>query len=492
MKKHRLIKLILISVIIISNGCMDLTEEPQTFLAPGNFFKTSAQVNSTYTAAMQRLWNQWTDGYSYGWAMFYMDDQIASENYYDIGLKIVPNERRDQFWAVHYGAISYINGALKAVKSGSVIGASKDETDLLIAQGEFLRAFCYFQLVRFWGGVPLYLDNDDPIVSPKPRATVEEVYASIVSDLTNAALILPQKWSDGSNGKPTSGAANGILAKVYLTMATAPLNQTNNYQNALDAVKKVMEDPNYSLEHNITDVFMEANKYGPEMIWAYISTADDPSTPAQIWGPTCPPYGGWPDFRVEVIWDSLFVQQPRKDAYVMDSIDGKYYTQWPDNTNPVVKKFMTPYISEEEYTSYTPTNNVPILRYADVLLMFAEAENMVNGGPTQAAVDAINQIRNRANGYVVNPDYPLLTTSMSKEAFDEAVIQERNLELCFEFDRWFDICRKRLLEKLIQPGQTLYRYRADYTEDDYLMPIPENDLRNNKLLEQNPGYASPE
>ena len=89
-----------------------------------------------------------------------------------------------------------------------------------------------------------------------------------------------------------------------------------------------------------------------------------------------------------------------------------------------------------------------------------------NNGPTQAAVDAVNQIIDRANGYVDNPAEPKLTTALSKDAFDSAVINERNLELCFEYDRWYDLCRKRILQEMSVP------ISAELHEDDYLWPIP--------------------
>ncbi len=128
----------------------------------------------------------------------------------------------------------------------------------------------------------------------------------------------------------------------------------------------------------------------------------------------------------------------------------------------------------------------PILRYADALLLFAEAENQVNGGPTQAACDAVNQIINRATGGVPNAADPLITTSMSKQEFDDAVIQQRSWELCFEYDRWFDIQRKRILDKVTDPD-----YLQNYNVEDYLLPIPQKDLRLNKNLTQNPGYTNP-
>jgi len=127
------------------------------------------------------------------------------------------------------------------------------------------------------------------------------------------------------------------------------------------------------------------------------------------------------------------------------------------------------------------------------LMIYAEASNMASSGTTapQEAVDAINQVIARANGFKINPGHPLMTVSMTKAEFDAAVIQERSWELVFEnCDRWFDICRKRILD---DPKVTVRESdRVNFTMDDYLFPIPETDLRINKLLEQNPGYPTPE
>jgi hypothetical protein len=126
---------------------------------------------------------------------------------------------------------------------------------------------------------------------------------------------------------------------------------------------------------------------------------------------------------------------------------------------------------------------MPIIRYADVLLIFAEAENMANGGPTQAAVEAVNQVIDRANGNTINADHPKLTAAMTKEAFDEAVIEERNQELCFEFDRWFDLVRKRILKE-----KSIPTIQQNFSDADDLFPVPDNDVQLNPLITQNPGY----
>jgi starch-binding outer membrane protein, SusD/RagB family len=231
----------------------------------------------------------------------------------------------------------------------------------------------------------------------------------------------------------------------------------------------------------VKEVFSLTNKYGPEMMWSFNSNYEDIATDPQIWAPGI--LGGWGDASVNPEWEQLYPQQLRKGAYLLTEIDGVPYTEWPSENRPHIKKFLN--ISQEDFDNYRSTINFPIIRYADVLLIFAEAENMSKGGPTQAAVDAVNQVIDRANGYMDNPSHPKLTTGMSKQAFDMAIIEERNQELCFEYDRWFDLVRKRLLK------EKNAEWEENFSEDDYLFPIPESDLRINPLLEQNPGYPTP-
>jgi hypothetical protein len=128
----------------------------------------------------------------------------------------------------------------------------------------------------------------------------------------------------------------------------------------------------------------------------------------------------------------MWPDQRRKEAYLFTEWDGTHYTDFPEQT-PFCKKFFF-YISADDFNGYSSIMNYPIIRYADVLLVYAEAKNMAAAGATapQEAVDAINSVIDRANGYKPNADHPLLTTAMTKAAFDAAVIQERNWELVFE------------------------------------------------------------
>jgi hypothetical protein len=114
---------------------------------------------------------------------------------------------------------------------------------------------------------------------------------------------------------------------------------------------------------------------------------------------------------------------------------------------------------------------------------------MASGGPTQAAVDALNDVIKRANG--TTGTEPLASTSMTKQTFDDKVIQERSWELCFEYDRWFDICRKRILDKVTAESEPWNL--PNFSPNDYLFAIPLVDLRLNPLLlPQNPGYPDHE
>ncbi|MEO8766092.1 MAG: RagB/SusD family nutrient uptake outer membrane protein [Ginsengibacter sp.] len=470
-------------VILLSFSCSKkLEEKPISSVPPSSFGNSVLQIEAAYAGSMNYLWNYW-EGYGYAYGPFVNDDQLNN------GDLTIPADNADDLWNRHYMALLNINNALGSIKSGNIKGETQETLDGLEGQGKFLRAHNYFMLVRMFGGVPLITeDTPDPILNPMARASVADVYGLIVSDLTFAAAHLPESW-DGAPGKPTSGAAKGILAKAYLAMATYPLNDPSNYQKAADVALEVMTSGTYHLVDSVDQVFSLNNKYGPEMMWSYNSTYDDIATDPEIWT-TEDYFGAWGDAAVDTSFEHRWPDQKRKEAYLFTDWGGKHYTDFPEQV-PYCKKFFF-YISADDFQGYSSIVNYPIIRYADVLLIYAEAANMASGGGTapQNAVDAINLVINRANGFVPNAGHPLLTTSMTKAAFDAAVIQERSWELMFEnCDRWFDICRKRILD---DPNVTVRAAdRANFTEDDYLFPIPETDLRINKMLIQNPGYPTP-
>jgi len=465
-------------LILFVTSCTKLEEKPTSFADPNNYYNTLQQAETVLAGSMQTLWNYWgDDGYSWGWNHFIYDDQI------DGGDLNIPYNHGTGLWKVHYANILNLNTMIRKVKAGSIKDASKDEIDLVLAQAQFLRGYNYFQLVRFFGDVPLYTDEmDDPASNPQPRTPIADVYALIVKDFTEAAAVLPSVWPNDMRGRPNKGAAKGLLAKAYLTMATAPLNATENYVKAAQVAKEVIDDGSYTLIPNIYDVFKAENKYASEKLWSFNANYNYLVVEGELWAPS--ELNGWANFSADPRMDTLWPDQPRKDAYLLTSINGKKYNEW-SSQRPTCKKWLPPNMPQSDYDNWTSATNWPIIRFADVLLIYAEAANMANGGPTQEACDAINKIVNRANGNVINPGHPQFTTALSKTEFDRRVIMERNWELCFEFDRWFDLCRKRILP------ENSPKYIQNFSENDYLFPIPENDLRLNKLLVQNLGYPSP-
>ncbi len=474
--------LIAMMLLLTQNSCTDLNEQPLSSISPQTFYKTIPQCESALAGAMARLYSEWNDqSYGYGWIFFKRDDQLAGGN------DNIPSEHGKPLWGSHWAAILNCNGVLKAIKNGSVEGASATEIEVVSAQAKFIRAWNYFQLVRLWGDLPVYNEDvDDPTILALPRAPVAEVYKQIISDFTYASEKLPNSWSDDKRGRPSKSAAFGLMAKAYVTMATFPMNAKENYAKARDAAKKVMDEPGRMLTPKVEDVFKRENKYSSEMLWSLISNAADPMTSVQIWNTN----EGWGDNAAEARLDSLWPAQPRKTAYFQTvNAAGQSYRTWDGTQAPFCRKFVQPNVTQGEWDAYQSQANMAIIRFADVLLIYAEASNMASGGSNapQDAVDAINKVIDRANGGVgkVNPDprASRASTTWTKQEFDDRVIQERNFELCFEYDRWFDIIRKRMLAK-VTPKYTGYVYK----ESDNLWPIPVLDIQQNKLFVQNPGY----
>lgn len=287
---------ILFTVIVFSIACKKLDEQPISSVTPDNFGNSVLQIEAAYAGSLNYLWDYWS-GYGYAYGPFINDDQL------DGGDLNISADNADFLWNAHYSALLNINTALASIKKGNVKGEDQETIDGLEAQGKFLRAHNYFMLVRMFGGVPLITeDTPDPIQNPMARASVAEVYNLIVSDLTFASEKLPASWS-GAPGKPSSGAAKSMLAKVYLTMATYPLNDPSNYQKAADVALEVINSGTYSLVDSVADVFRLENKYGPEMIWSYNSTYDDIATDPEIWTSENYLDGGWGDAAMDTAFE---------------------------------------------------------------------------------------------------------------------------------------------------------------------------------------------
>lgn len=483
MKKNKIISLrsLLIFLLVTSFvSCQKLKENPDGISTPANFYSTSSQCEAAYAGAMNALYFTWG---GYQGMPSYPDGQYEGASL-DFGVGSF-----NDVWTMHYKSITNINAVLKAVKGGSLAGNSAETIANVVAQGRFLRAFNYFTLVRLYGKIPyLTEDTPDPIITPltpESRLEIAEVYDLIEADLMYAADNLADY--DGSvPGKPNKWVAKGLLAKVYLTRATAPLNQTENYAKARDMADDVINNSPYYLLPSFKDVFKTSNNRNMEIMFAFHETADAPYMPGNVWAPS--EMDGWSAGAVKILWaTTIYPEQPRKHSYILLDFTSNIYDPNAPIINWSASADGVPYIGKLNMPNLTYDQQVgggdagiemKILRFADILLIYAEAANMAGTGPTQLAVDRLNMIIDRANDGTGSE--PRATTNMTQAEFDKKVIDERSFELCFENDRYFDVLRKRLLKEVNLPDNA-----QGYDENDYLLPIPTLDA---KAIGQNPGY----
>jgi starch-binding outer membrane protein, SusD/RagB family len=460
-------------------SCQDLEENPAGISTSSNFYATPGQCESALTASMNDLINTW-GGYENIFGVF--PDGHHEWQTLDIGA-----DYGAEYWRAHYSAIKNINAVLKAIKAGNLATVDPAIVNDIEGQAKFLRAFNYFTLVRLWGKVPYITeDTPDPVtipLTPESRMEIALIYDNLEADLTYAIENLAD-YNSATPARPCLWTAKSLLAKVYLTRATNPLNESANYAKARDMANDVIENGPYSLVPNIEDVFKTSNKNNSEMIFAFQTTPDDPWMPGIAVAPE--EWGGWSGGPVNLIWVEAYPEQPRKHNYIlMDWATDLYdlenspvinYTESSSGV-PWMGKYNYPNIAYDEIEGMSVLNQ-PILRLPDVLLMYAEAANMANGGPTQLAVDRVNLVIDRANAGVGLEERADISMTMAD--FDKKVIDERSYELCFEMDRIFDVYRKRLLLEIYDEYVLV-----DYNEEDYLMPIPSFDAT---FIGQNPGY----
>ena len=472
--------MLLLLLCITVTSCQKLDEAPEGISTPANFYSTAGQCEATYAGSMNALFSTW-NGYQNGVA--YPDGQFEGADLdFSVG-------SFNEVWTWHYKSISNINAVLKAVKDGSLAGNPDEVIANVVAQGRFLRAYNYFTLVRLYGKIPyLTEDSPDPIaipLTPDSRLEIAAIYDLIEADLIYAAENMAD-YDAAVPGKPNKWVAKGFLAKVYLTRATAPLNQTENYAKARDMADDVITNGPYELLPKFEDVFKTSNNRNMEIMFAFTTSSDAPYMPGNVWAPS--EMDGWSSGPVKILWaTTIYPEQPRKHSYILLDFTSDIYDpsariiNWSESSDgvPYIGKLNMPNLTYDQQVSGGDAGiEMKLLRFADVLLIYAEAANMAGSGPTQLAVDRLNLIIDRANEGTGTE--PRATLAMTQAQFDQKVIDERSYELCFENDRYFDVLRKKLLQQVNLPDN------ADgYDENDYLLPIPSLDAAS---IGQNPGY----
>ncbi|PKP49995.1 MAG: RagB/SusD family nutrient uptake outer membrane protein [Bacteroidetes bacterium HGW-Bacteroidetes-11] len=355
----------------------------------------------------------------------------------------------------------------------------------IIGEAYFLRANYYFILVRLFGDVPLITKSQTPDDDLRPHRTAASVvYDTIISDLQRAINLLPQResYSGADVGRASSGAAAGMLAKVYLTLG--------NYDETVSLCQRVTS-MGYTLNENYSDNFDPTKKNSQESLfevqyfgktsYSFWDNENQASWVSTFTGPRNSDFvaGGWGWNQPTTEFANLYESSDnRKDATLLyggcPAFDDKEYNTSFSTTGFNLRKFLVSKSITADYDG-SPAN-WPVLRYADVLLM--EAEALCELKRTGEAYSPLNQVRNRAG--LAN------LSGLSQSALREAIRKERRIELAFEGSRWFDLVR-------YDNGQYAAPFfnsigKTNFTSKFLLLPIPQKEIDTNPNLTQNSGY----
>ena len=409
-------------------------------------------------------------------------------------------------WSTIYTAIARTNDAIDKLEKNPA-GISPAIASRVIGEAKFLRAYWLNYAVQIWGPVPIVTTPNGGKNAVRNSET--EVYQQIVNDLEDAAERLPEASEYGLSdiGRATRGAANAALAKVYLTWAQVDDDLTDAqrkeyFGKSVQYAQKVIDSGKYHLLDKFIDNWSVDKKNGPEHIF---SIEHDRTVNGNITG-HCTFATNWSDAEPVLLATS--------DRYYeeSDSKDQRRDGSWAKRIfNPnmgtdfvfTVPRFRK-YIDSLNYANPASTGNAAgqstnttVIRYAEILLIKAEAENELNG-PTAAAYDAINQIRRRAywSPYLNIQNTPsdgsaLELSGLSKEEFREKLREERRLEFILEGQRWFDLIRWHILVKYVKentPASETLKLQ-NVSKRNYLLPLPQDQLILNPNLTQNWGYS---
>lgn len=493
MKQAKLYTMLTLFIVIVSNSsCNKLLEEkPKATITLGELDpvlleQTIIGVYEPLTRSRGRLWES-TVGLGFELMSDYADggpSQVNWSNYNN--LLNAPNSLA-QPWTTLYEAIGRANLLIANLDANTTLSDSKKNG----AYGEayFVRAISYFFAVRAWGKVPMRLK---PILSSNDvglaRSEVNVIYDQVITDLKFAETALPATVPASQAGRATAGAAKTALAEVYLTKG--------DYQNARDKAKEVMDNKatyGYDLEPSFATLFSPTSATNKEDIFSlkFAQVLDRGSFWASYWADSKAKAAGFSasgnKFGGIMSWAPLISGWDSNDLRKKFSLYTNYFINGV-LTNAEVEPGlydmrMGKYKDPNAPIDTGNGNDFYLLRFADVLLIFAEAENKLNGADA-AAYEAINQVRRRAYGLPIATPSAVsdLAAGLSQTEFDEMVFRERGYEFIGEDKRWFDMVRTgRVDQQLSAVRAAMPNPARKPTPAKLLFALPDVELQNNPL-----------
>ncbi|HMV10493.1 MAG TPA: RagB/SusD family nutrient uptake outer membrane protein [Cyclobacteriaceae bacterium] len=513
-QNSKFIKVVLLTGFLAA-GCSDfLDTEPQNKYLSINFYLTESQVFSGLIAAYEPL--QWT--FVNGkWTSSVMLGEIWSDNANaggdptnfdqpgwqeidDLTATTLTAEAR-AFWTKYYAGINRANQVLNNVKLESEVVKEYQ------AEAKFLRAYYMFELFRTYGPMPIILVQPSPEDRSFSRPKMSDVFAQIEKDLLEAIPLLPLSYSAEFAGRATKGSAQALLGKAYLYWADLNNDDAATFDKAAEQLSDVITSNQYQLldDYNQLYAFGEAND--SESVFEIQYTNEVPAdfgTPYQyingnMMVQLCGIRGlcaGHPDY-IEG-WGFMLMTDNLYDSYLPDDLIRRNatiisQTQLTLGGCAVSAAAQNPIDFEgywqkkyANYRGYTVPNggeinvlkdaNQPVIRYADVLLMYAEALERGNGSASEA-MTYIDMVRERAAGPGDNTgSFRTAAELMTDEGWTllEVIWYERRAELAGEGDRWFDLVRSgRADANVFSPANPR---NGNFSTDDLFLPIPQRDV----------------
>lgn len=400
------------------------------------------------------------------------------------------------YWGQNYKIIYQCNEILDDIANSD----HKDDTESIRNRGEalFFRAYCYFNLVRAFGEVPLITFKvNDSSEANVPKTTAENLYKQIDKDLAGAEKLLPEQWTTEYLGRLTWGAARSLHARTFM--------MRNNWDSLYVAANDVMSSGLYNLNTPYEKIFTDEGENNSGSIFELQCTATAAMPASDVIGSQfCEVQGvrgasqwdlGWGfNMATEELYNAYEAGDPRRDATLLYFRKNETDPITPENTNtpynesPVSqamgrafnKKAYTDPALRREYTNKGFWVNIRLIRYADVVLMAAEAANEL--GKTGEANADLEMVRARARGN--NPNILPKIESMDQTVLRDAIRHERRVELGMEFDRFYDLVRWGIASDVLHAAGKL-----NYQPKNALLPLPQTEIDKSKgVLVQNPDY----
>ena len=511
------------------NSCKDFLEEtPTDFVSIGNFYQNENDIKS----ALAGVYDILGKNNAYGRNFFLEMDMSDEQNYNN--QSVVPTAPDLQYfnyqtsdtklegvWSNLYQGVNRANLLIENVDKATDLSA--DKKTAYKAEAMFLRAYYYFLLTSNFGKVPLRLESTkSPNEVDFAPATYQEIYKQILDDMEFAAEKVADITAYNHGGRVTKSAVYGILARVNLKMAGAPMRDKSRFAEARKWAKKVMDIGYHQLHADYSQVFKNyAQKvyFNKESIWevefAYVSGTQYEegqvgSSNGVITSDRTLGYSYGLQRPMEVYYKRFDNQDLRRDWNISNFTYSNGQRVLLSGTNVTIyynrygAKFRREYENNPAKSVNTSIINFPILRYADVLLMFAEADNAVNGGPSAEAIEAVNNVRRRAFGKMMagatNINEFDIANNLDEVEFQAFIQDERSRELGYEALRRFDLVRWGIyystMKNLLNFKSSAHvNYRVvpfipaeNISPKDTLFAIPSDEMTVNKLMVQNPGW----